>query len=60
MGMVPFIYRCPATGLKVQGLSDKPSQSALETVNCLACGKLHVVQPKLGRDEGSSADSPTS
>jgi len=58
--MVPFIYRCPATGLKVQGLSDKPRLGALETVYCLACGKLHVVEPKLRQDESPSAGSSSS
>ena len=58
--MVPFIYHCPATGLKVQGLSDKQDPSALETVNCLACGKLHVVEPKFGQGQGPAPDSSNS
>jgi len=58
--MVPFIYLCPTTGLKVQGLSDRPSVSALEAVQCLACGKLHAVEPKLGEDDEPASNSSKS
>ena len=49
--MVPFIYRCPATGLNVQGLlandisADK--SETYETVKCLVCSGciLFIGQP---------------
>jgi hypothetical protein len=52
-GMAPFIYRCPSTGMKVQGwLADDPSEDegeAYETVSCLACKRLHLVSRSNGR-----------
>ena len=49
----PFLYRCPITGLSVQGLTsnDEPSTNGdirYETVMCLACGQLHLVDPFKG------------
>jgi len=49
----PFLYRCPLTGMNVQGLTtdDEPrdgGQGRLETVTCLACGQLHLVDPTKG------------
>jgi hypothetical protein len=45
--MVPFIYRCPVTGLKVQGLfaDEVPAEEAnvYEPVICLACARVHLV-----------------
>jgi hypothetical protein len=59
-GMPPFLFRCPNTGLKVQGwVADDPSDSDQETfeaVTCTACTRVHLVNPKngkiLGDDEG--------
>jgi len=58
--MLPFIYQCSVTGLKVQGLSDKPSFGSLETVKCLACGRLHVIDPKVRQDDGPLPGSSSS
>jgi hypothetical protein len=48
--MAPFLFRCPRTGLKVQGfvaedVSDL-ADDAIVPVTCHACGGLHLVNPK--------------
>jgi hypothetical protein len=46
--MAAFLYRCPNTGLRVQGwLAHEPAQHGehYEMVNCLACGGQHLVDP---------------
>jgi hypothetical protein len=49
--MIAFVYRCPATGLKVQGhLADELLDGeTYESVTCTACGRVHLVNPKSGR-----------
>ncbi len=49
----PFLYRCPVTGMNVQGLTaeDMPpdgDENRLEMVECLACGGIHLVDPSKG------------
>lgn len=49
----PFLYCCPVTGMNVQGLTydDAPPEdekNRLEMVQCLACGKFHLVDPSKG------------
>jgi hypothetical protein len=50
--MTAFIFRCPATGLNVQGWSAEESardkKDAYETVSCLACRRIHWVNPATG------------
>jgi hypothetical protein len=50
--MAPFLYRCPNTGLRVQGWSAKevPANGAniYETVTCAACQQVHLVNPATG------------
>ena len=53
----PYIFRCPTTGLSVQGLADtdEPSEDGRTLylpVDCLACGLVHLVNPKTGRLAG--------
>jgi len=53
--MATFVFRCPSTGLKVQGWSaeeipDEPN--TYETITCTACGQLHLVNPSTGRALG--------
>jgi hypothetical protein len=55
-----FLYRCPTTGHKVQGLVRGASRSTddavtYETVRCLACNGLHLVNPNSGRVLGAEA-----
>jgi hypothetical protein len=53
--MIPFIYRCPITGLKVQGLfADEASVEApntYEAVTCLACTRVHLVNRSTGKTQ---------
>ncbi len=49
--MIAFVYRCPATGLKVQGhvADDLIDGETYEPVTCTACGRVHLVIPKSGK-----------
>ncbi len=52
--MITFIFRCPATGLNVQGLfvDSHPAVSsgrAFKSMTCTACGRTHLVDPKTGK-----------
>ena len=51
--MTTFIYRCPNTGQEVQGLTDDPpvadDPEAYQSVKCIACSRLHWVNPRTGR-----------
>jgi hypothetical protein len=51
--MIPFICRCPVTGLKVQGLfaDEVPTEKAntYEPVTCLACTREHLVNRSTGK-----------
>jgi hypothetical protein len=53
---VPFIYRCPAMGLKVQGLfaDEVPAEESntYEPVTCLACARVHLVNRSTGKTIG--------
>jgi hypothetical protein len=56
--MPPFIYRCPTTGLNVQGwAAEDPTEEhddeAFEAVICTACKRVHRVNPKTGKVLGA-------
>jgi hypothetical protein len=54
-----FLYRCPITGHRVQGLvpgNATDETTAYEPVTCLACNGVHLVNPRSGRVLG--ADTP--
>jgi hypothetical protein len=55
--MAPFLFRCPNTGLHVQGwVADDGSvdgRKTYEVVSCLACRQVHLVNPTTGRILGS-------
>jgi hypothetical protein len=54
--MPPFVYRCPNTGLNVQGFSAEEvpaDDESFETLTCLACRQVHLVNPTTGRVLGS-------
>ncbi len=59
-GMAPFLYRCPATGMKVQGwTADDPADGESETyevVTCMACARMHLINPKTGKVLGTKKD----
>ena len=54
--MPAFLFRCPSTGLQVQGwVADDPSETdddAFEAISCDACGQVHLVNPKTVRTVG--------
>ncbi len=55
--MATFIYRCPVTGYKVQGLvadnpAEKPNTQLYEPVTCTVCTRIHLVNPKTGKVAG--------
>jgi hypothetical protein len=51
--MVPFVYRCPATGLNVQGFfaDEVPAKETdtYEPVTCTACTRVHLVNRSTGK-----------
>jgi hypothetical protein len=51
--MAPFLYRCPNTGLNVQGwFADNASEEdedTYETVTCLACTRAHLINRSTGK-----------
>jgi len=51
--MTPLLYRCPNAGKMVQGwVADDPAENddnAYEAVTCLACSRVHLVNPRSGR-----------
>jgi hypothetical protein len=49
--MGSFVYRCPRTGQVVQGwIADEPMNGeAYEPVSCIACGRVHLINPKTGK-----------
>jgi hypothetical protein len=51
--MATFLYHCPPTGRKVQGwAADDAAPGDAQVfvpVTCLACGGVHLVNPKTGK-----------
>lgn len=49
--MIAFVYRCPSTGLKVQGhvADDLIDGDTYDPVTCTACGRVPLVDPKSGK-----------
>jgi hypothetical protein len=51
--MATLVDRCPTTGLNVQGwFADDPSSDegdVYETVTCLACTRVHLINRTTGR-----------
>ena len=58
--MPPFVYRCPKTGLNVQGwVADDPTEGKGETysaITCTICTRQHLVNPKTGKVLGVDED----
>jgi hypothetical protein len=60
--MAVFIYRCPSTGLNVQGwTADLPAQDeeTFEPVKCALCARVHLVNPKTTKVVGADANYGT-
>jgi hypothetical protein len=54
--MPPFLYRCPTTSYRVQGFvaDEVPDDSEVyETVTCIACQQVHLVNPSTGKVLGN-------
>lgn len=62
----PILFNCPRTGSKVQALLAEEAIGAgrryeaadtrYETVSCLACSGIHLVDPKDGKVLGAASD----
>jgi hypothetical protein len=53
--MTAFLYRCPNTGFRVQGLTAEDvaeDTNTFEAVNCLVCRQIHLVNPATGKVAG--------
>jgi hypothetical protein len=59
--MTPFIFRCPNTGLNVQGWSAEDvtdeADDTYDAMTCTACGQLHFVNQTTGKVLGDDRDS---
>ena len=55
--MAIILFRCPNTGYRVQGwFAEDVSETdddTYESVTCLACQQMHLVNPKTGKVVGS-------
>ena len=51
--MGAILFRCPNTGYRVQGWFaedvSETDEDTYETVTCLACQRVHLVNPKTGK-----------
>ena len=57
--MSSFTYRCPKAGLRVQSFaSTKPLVDGCERVECVACGRVHLVDPATGKVVGEDSEQP--
>jgi len=56
--MPTFLYRCPTTGFRVQGYipGGVEDDDVYEAVTCIACARVHMVNPKTGKVLGQSDD----
>ena len=54
--MATVVFRCPFTGMQVQGwFADDGSDNGDETyeaTTCIACQQIHFVNPKTGKTIG--------
>ena len=53
--MPAFLFRCPATGYSVQGLTAETVSDAdtYQSVRCVACARTHLVNAKTGKVAGA-------
>jgi hypothetical protein len=57
--VAPFLYRCPNTGYRVQGLIAEDVSDEIEgyrAIKCLACQQAHLVNPTTGKILGDADD----
>jgi len=54
-----FVYRCPNTARNVQGFVAEELDDDVETyqaIECIACTRVHLVDPKTGKVLGGKND----
>jgi hypothetical protein len=57
--MLPFTYRCPQTGFRVQSCSPTQiSDGAYEVLTCVICGRVHLVNPESETVLGENKEKP--
>ena len=57
--MCSFTYRCPHTGFRVQSfVSIQPSGGIYEAVECVACGRVHLIDPATAEVIGTDKEQP--
>ena len=56
--MVPFIYRCPNTGHRVQTLAagEVSHDDTYQSVTCIMCDRIYLVNPATGKVLGEHDD----
>jgi hypothetical protein len=56
--MPPFVYRCPTTGMNVQGwvADDATEGEIFYSITCTICTRMHLVNPKTGKVLGADDD----
>jgi len=57
--VAPFLYRCPNTGYRVQGLIAEDVSDEIEgyrAITCLARQQAHLVNPTTGKVLGDEDD----
>ena len=49
--MTSFTFRCPTSGLLLQGWAEAPkvAEDYFEAVECTACKRAHLVNPRTGK-----------
>jgi hypothetical protein len=51
------MYRCPDTGLRVPSFeSTKTSDGTYDVVTCVACGRVHLIDPATGKVLGQDKE----
>jgi hypothetical protein len=62
--MTSFLYRCPKTGQTVQGWSaddgagNGAGTTVYESVRCLACSAIHLINRSTGKVAGRDDEGP--
>ena len=62
--MISFLYRCPTSGLQVQGWaaeasSDGPEGNEYVALGCPVCTRTHLVSPSSGHVLGEDREPET-
>ncbi|MBS0521583.1 MAG: hypothetical protein JSR90_23005 [Proteobacteria bacterium] len=51
-----FLFRCPTTGLMVQGTVERiDPETSFVAQECPACGGIHLVDPRTGERPGEAS-----